>query len=340
MRNIKSSVMNYLTNAHGFTLEKYEDLNNGLCNFIAIKAQNEGDYAVLITNDVDDYKDTENALKYLNSRGRRYGFNKIIISRRGYVNNDNYSKVVVDEATNNIIYYDKSADVLARVIRNINNNNQNRNIYNSNSNKPHGNFSNEFFNKYSIATLIIIGINLLMYLISAIKAHNFISIDSKTLIDLGGQFGVGIRIGQYWRLFTCMFLHAGIVHLAFNMYALFYFGPQVERVFGRVKYLIIYFLAGLGASICSYAFSPLFSLSVGASGAIFGLFGALLVFTFLRRDRHNNKDILRYLVFIVGINLILGFSASKVDNHAHIGGLILGAIIAFIIIKIDDNNNS
>lgn len=343
MTNLKNSVMNYLTNSHGFTLESYEDSSNGLVNLIAIKVQNEGDYAVLITTDMDDNKDTENALRYLNSRGRRYGFHKIIISRRGYINNDNYSKVVVDEATNNIIYYDQSADVLARVIRNINNN-RDRNKYkdnynNSNSNKPNSNsikFGNGIFNKSSIITLTIIGINLFMYLISVIKSHNLISIDSQTLIDLGGQFGIGIKAGQYWRLITSMFLHAGIAHLAFNMYALFYFGPQVERVFGKVKFLIIYFSSGLGAAICSYTFSSLFSLSVGASGAIFGLFGALLIFTFLRRDRHNNKDILGYLIFIIIVNLILGFSMANIDNYAHIGGLIIGAIIAFVFIKIDD----
>ena len=344
MRNLKSSVMNYLTNSHGFTLESFEDSSNGLVNLIAIKPQNEGDYAVLITTDVDDYKDTENALRYLNSRGRHYGFHKIIISRRGYVNNDSYSKVVVDEVTNNIIYYDESADVLARVIRNINSNNQNRNINrpSRSSNKPYGsskNFSSGLLDKSNIVTLIIIGINILMYVISAIKSNNFISIDSNTLIDLGGQFGIGIKLGQYWRLFTCMFLHAGIAHLAFNMYALFYVGTQIEQVLGKVKFLIIYFSSGLAASILSYAFRPLYSLSVGASGAIFGLFGALLVFAFLRRDRLSNKGILSNLALIIVANLAIGFSSNSIDNYAHIGGLILGSILSFIYVKIDDKKH-
>jgi rhomboid protease GluP len=141
-----------------------------------------------------------------------------------------------------------------------------------------------------------------------------------------------INQGQYWRLVTAMFLHGGLLHIFFNGYALFILGPETERIFGTLRFLALYFVAGLAGSVASYAFSP--DPSVGASGAIFGLVGALGMFFYLSRDVLGDagRAQLQSMIFIVVINLAIGFGASGViDNYAHIGGLI-GGILAGVLL--------
>ena len=112
------------------------------------------------------------------------------------------------------------------------------------------------------------------------------------LINLGASVGlaqlpngdiVGIAVGQNWRLVSAMFLHAGLWHIAFNAYALWIFGSIVEQELGRVRFLLIYFVTGIVASAASYAFGPYYAVGVGASGAIFGIFGAFVTYNYRRR---------------------------------------------------------
>lgn len=148
------------------------------------------------------------------------------------------------------------------------------------------------------------------------------------LVQLGAKVNDLIDAGQWWRLITPMFLHGGLIHLGFNSYALYVLGPQTESVYGTPRFLAIYGLAGLAGGIASYAFNPS-ALSVGASGAIFGLFGALAAFTYVSRSlvgREGTRMQLVQIATLVGINLFLGLTVPNIDNSAHVGGLIVGGL--------------
>lgn len=142
-----------------------------------------------------------------------------------------------------------------------------------------------------------------------------------------GMWPVGISVGgQWWRLLTAAFLHGSFLHIAFNMYVLFALGPTLERILGHGRYLTLYVLAALGGGVASYVFSDLRTVSVGASGAIFGLMGALIVAG--RRLRYDITQV----VILLGINVVIGFISAGVDWRAHLGGLITGAVVAAIFV--------
>lgn len=144
------------------------------------------------------------------------------------------------------------------------------------------------------------------------------------LVRLGAKVTPLIAAGQYWRLFTCMFLHIGLTHLAFNGYALAVVGTDLERIVGWRRFVAIYLLSGLLGSLASYAFSP--SLAAGASGAIFGVIGALAAFFALHRERLGawGRSRLANMIFLIAINLFFGFTQPGIDNLAHLGGLLSG----------------
>lgn len=150
------------------------------------------------------------------------------------------------------------------------------------------------------------------------------STNTQVLVRLGAKVTPLIVAGEYWRLLTAMFLHIGVFHLLFNGYALLVIGTEVERIFGPGRFAIIYFLSGLLGSLASYAFS--FTLSAGASGAIFGVIGALAAFFLLHRERLGawGRARLGNIVFLIIINLFLGFTRPGIDNLGHIGGLVGG----------------
>lgn len=148
---------------------------------------------------------------------------------------------------------------------------------------------------------------------------------------LGMKENQAILQGEYYRLFTAMLLHADLTHLFFNSFALYSFGRDVERFLGTTKFVAIYVLAGLAGSVASYLISP--NPSLGASGAIFGLVGAMGAF-FLK-TRHIFQEMSRQqianLIFIVLLNLGIGFTTPRIDNAAHIGGLIIGAFAGYVL---------
>ena len=179
------------------------------------------------------------------------------------------------------------------------------------------------FEKKPWATYIIMGINILVFMITAFLSKNIMTSNISVLIYLGAKVNVLISSGEYYRLITCMFLHAGLLHISLNMYSLYIIGPLVERVYGRVKYISIYFIAGIVASLFSYIFSN--DISIGASGAIFGLLGATLIFA-ITIKKTVGKDFYINILQVMAVNLIIGFSIPNIDNYAHIGG-ILGGIV-------------
>ena len=189
---------------------------------------------------------------------------------------------------------------------------------------------NKIVNKNNIVTMSIIAINIILYIITAIMSKNIFDINAYVLLYMGGNYGALVSHGQVWRLLTCAFLHGSLIHILCNMYALYALGPQVEILFGRVKYIIIYLLSAIGGSLLSYKFSPS-SLSIGASGAIFGLFGAMVVFVLKYKDRIPKK-VLNNLFGVIILNLLIGFNLQGIDNFAHIGGLLVGALVAFLFL--------
>lgn len=172
-------------------------------------------------------------------------------------------------------------------------------------------------------TLILIGLNVAVYVIGF------------GVRDLTGRFAMlsayppppvqavfGVAAGEYYRLVTGAFLHAGLFHILFNMFALSQVGPILEGALGRVRFLALYLLAALGGSVTGYLLAPPAQASVGASGAIFGLFGAYYVV--VRRLGGETGPILVLLT----INLVITFAVPGIDWRAHVGGLVTGALLA------------
>ena len=140
-------------------------------------------------------------------------------------------------------------------------------------------------------------------------------------------FAPSVTNGQWWLLITAGFLHGSIFHLLFNVYILWVIGSQLESIVGKINYVIIYFVSLLGGSFASYLFSPFGSYSIGASGAIFGLMGAMLVV-----GRKRNLDISQ-ITTLVAINVVIGFVLSGIDWRAHLGGLAAGAFITWVLLN-------
>jgi len=146
------------------------------------------------------------------------------------------------------------------------------------------------------------------------------------LLELGAKYNPYILQGQFWRFVTPVFLHLNLIHLGVNTYSLLAIGPAVEKFFGKVKFLAIYLIAGILGNVASFAFSP--SISVGASGAIFGLLGALFYVGIKYKDILEQR-FMTSIVVMIAMNLIYGFMHSNIDNFGHIGGLIGGFISSY-----------
>lgn len=185
---------------------------------------------------------------------------------------------------------------------------------------------NEIFtNGKPLFTYFFMIIQVVVFLILELQGG---STNTSTLIKFGAKFNPYIYEGEWWRFITPIFLHIGFLHLAMNTLALYFLGPAVERIFGNTRFLFIYLFAGISGVIASFIFSP--NISAGASGAIFGCFGALLYFALIYPKlffRTMGPSVITVLVF----NLIFGFTVSIVDNAGHLGGLAGGFLAAGIM---------
>ena len=190
--------------------------------------------------------------------------------------------------------------------------------------------------KKPIVTYSLIFICILVFILMYVLGNG--STDNYTLLIFGANVDTLTKNGDYYRLFTSMFLHIGILHLLCNMYSLYIIGKEVENVFGKVKYLIIYLLSGIAGSILSLAFNHN-TICAGASGAIFGLLGALLYFGYYYRT-YLGATLTRSIIPVIVLNLIIGFTSSGIDNAAHIGGLVGGILIAMAVGVPDKSNNN
>jgi len=176
---------------------------------------------------------------------------------------------------------------------------------------------------------ILLALNVIVFLIDTLTAWSGLGYGQVGLLTLlGAKSNASILQGQYWRLLTPMFLHAGILHLVFNGYFLYRIGPWVERHFGTARFAAIYFLSGIGASLASFALN--LNPAVGASGALFGLIGAMLPMLYINRDLiANTRSLIGNIIMTIVFNLLIGLSPG-IDNWAHIGGLICGLTLGWL----------
>jgi membrane associated rhomboid family serine protease len=180
-----------------------------------------------------------------------------------------------------------------------------------------------------LVTKVLIAINVVVFFLQLVSS----SVTAR--FELIGAFPappsvavVGVADGEYYRLLTAAFMHGGYLHIALNMYALYLFGPPLESALGRVRYLTLYLLSALGGSAASYAINAPDGASLGASGAVFGLLGAFFIVN--RKFGRDNSG----LLVLVAINLAIAFlpGFGNIDWHAHVGGLITGALVATALV--------
>ena len=153
---------------------------------------------------------------------------------------------------------------------------------------------------------------------------------AEILFDMGAMQPIAVADGQFWRLFTAMFLHAGLLHVALNAYFFWLFGRMVESTYGRTWMVLIYVVAGFLASVASYAFGPVTSLAVGASGAISGVFGAFIAYNYRRRQHAMNAANLRLALTVIVLNAVIAIGYSSIDWRAHVGGLVAGFALGYL----------
>lgn len=146
-----------------------------------------------------------------------------------------------------------------------------------------------------------------------------------TLRDFGAIPPI-LPLGQIWRVVTAMFVHIGFAHIAFNMFALYLFGPAIESRFGRARFLAIYLTAGIAGSAASLAFSPP-AFRAGASGGVFGVLGAMIGVYLIHRGSGVAREQLRGLFGLMALNLAIGFTFPGIDNMAHVGGALAGILL-------------
>lgn len=185
-------------------------------------------------------------------------------------------------------------------------------------------------------TIMVVCVFLFLFLV-IFDGNSLMEIDADSLVKFGGNIGIYTKSGEYFRLFSSIFLHVGIIHLLCNMYSLYVIGPQVESFYGKFKYLFVFLLSGITGGILSLAFSSLNVVSVGASGALFGILGAICYFGYHYRVYLGNV-LKSQIIPIIVLNLMIGFMVSGIDNFAHIGGLI-GGIFAAMAVGVPDKSS-
>lgn len=191
----------------------------------------------------------------------------------------------------------------------------------------------EYGRKRAWVTGLLIAVNIIYFLFLEFAGS---SEDAIFMLRYGAMFAPFVlEEGQYYRLFTSVFMHFGINHIANNMLVLFVLGDNLERALGSIKYLIFYLLCGVGANIVSMYTGlndPVPAVGAGASGAIFGVIGGLLYAVLINKGRLEDLST-RQLVTVIVFSLYFGFTSTGVDNVAHVAGLIIGVILAAVLYR-------
>ena len=174
----------------------------------------------------------------------------------------------------------------------------------------------------------MMGILIVVFVIETLAGG---SESSRVLVNLDANFAPLVTMGDYWRLFTANFLHIGLMHIAFNLYALYIVGTETEMFYGPLRFLVIYLLSALSGALASYAFT--YGLSAGASTAVFGLVGTLVAFFIRNRAVFGemSRTRLSNLIIVIALNVFLGLSIPAIDMWGHVGGFIGGAILGWLL---------
>jgi membrane associated rhomboid family serine protease len=191
-------------------------------------------------------------------------------------------------------------------------------------------FLQAFWTRRAIVAYSLFAFNIIVFVLMSFAGG---SENEVTLLAFGAKQNLLIDNGEIWRFITPIFIHIGLLHLAFNSYALWIVGPQVEKLYGGPRFLTLYLLTGVAGVAASYGYHP-YVLSAGASGAIFGLFGVLLVFSIKYRKTipaFFSQALGKGILLTVGINLAIGWFIPQVDLAAHVGGFIAGGLLAVAI---------
>lgn len=314
-KNYIKSIINGLLNFKHYTLQEFQIKDNNKCFWgICNNSKTQKKYAIFLTEEnfknVDaDKISIDSVIVLVTSKSKK------VFSLNMIPENFRNNMVVVTKEENIVLYYSENTVKLATEIQYILNEFKKIKLH------------KKTIFSYKLTSALIV-INIFLYVVAAILSKNIIDNDIRVLLFLGAKENTLISSGQYYRLITCMFLHGGIMHLAFNMYSLGVLGPIIEKSYGKLKYIIIYLVGGIISSFSSYIFSE--SVSVGASGAIFSLLGALLVLTIKMRNIAG-KDIIRNVVSVIIVNIFIGLTMPNIDNYAHIGGLIGGVFLSIIL---------
>lgn len=187
-----------------------------------------------------------------------------------------------------------------------------------------------------VLTIGILAVLVLVFLLTMLVGGGSLDATENTnvLLRMGAKENDLVVQGDWWRLITATFLHAGFLHIALNGWALYIIGMDLEAFFGRWRFAVVYAISGLAGSVASFAFTPYFAVGVGASGAIFGLIGALAVFYGINRSLFGKRGNFQFwnIVVVIVLNLGLGVSGIfPIDNSAHVGGLIAGTVAGFVL---------
>ena len=272
------------------------------------------------------YTDIGDNFKKKIENSKRYKY--ITIEEEKDINDNEILNKHFKDIKDNMSFDEDGYDLLGKITSDISQKNVNDNER----------YNNMYKQKKPIITFILIAINIIVFALMYILGNG--SESTQTLIKFGANYGVLTKAGEYYRLITCAFLHIGILHLICNMYSLYVLGPTIEHFFGKGKFILIYLYSAIIGSLFALTFQGNQVVTAGASGAIFGLLGALLYFGFSYRGYVGNR-IINQVIPVILINLLIGFTSTGISNSAHIGGLIGGLAISFMLgAEMKDENKS
>ncbi|MBR4351222.1 MAG: rhomboid family intramembrane serine protease [Bacilli bacterium] len=252
----------------------------------------------------------------------KYKYIRVYKEKDIYDNED--IKKYYSDIESNMTYEEKDLELFVKLVSEVSDNNFKE------SEKSAKMFKNK---NDKLLTFILIGINVTLFIIMCILGHAsfpLLRLSDSILKNFGANAGILVKGGDYYRLIASTFLHVDIIHLLCNMYSLFVLGPTVDYFYGKLKFILIYLYSAITASLVALIFHGDNVFIVGASGAIFGLLGALLYFGYTYRGYIGNKMIGSLLSVIV-INLAIGFAIPGISNYAHLGGLIGGLAISYML---------
>lgn len=183
-----------------------------------------------------------------------------------------------------------------------------------------------------VVTPVLINLNILIFIVLALSGVHVLSPEGQDLIAVGANFGPYTLTGEWWRLFSSMFLHIGVLHLLVNMYALASIGGVLESLVGKKQFALAYVLCGLAGSLGSLWWDQM-RISAGASGAIFGMFGMFMTVVLLEREMswQQKKGMVLNMLGVIAFNLVFGLQ-SGIDNAAHTGGLVMGIVFGAVLL--------